>query len=394
MLQARFLSHHKVYMPVGHEPELGEDDGLPRMEALIPLTQTLITPALACAFQITPHDKRAGLMEHIAPQLQLPIPSQSTLRSCGVDDRGAESSPSDAGEKLDLNLEPPLGAARGSFVDNCDWWIGSKKALQAEASGVRIVEATRSARRSESPKFTAVNGVEISRKRSSMAISEGSYLGDDQEVEDEKKRRKNIILQEINEVQEEEELESGDNWGDQEDIEARTRAVKRARLVWTPQLHKRFVDAVVHLGMKNAVPKTIMQLMNVDGLTRENVASHLQKYRLYLKRTTTTTTTTSTHASSSANSSSDDHLCFHRIALQLPGPSSHTNFAHHIFPPPSPRTNFYPSITTGPQLLGNHHHHPHPHPHQQSSCMQYRPPPRPPNSPTTTPTPILTLFPH
>ncbi|BBH07103.1 Homeodomain-like superfamily protein [Prunus dulcis] len=51
-----------------------------------------------------------------------------------------------------------------------------------------------------------------------------------------------------------------------------------------PQLHKRFVDAVAHLGIKNAVPKTIMQLMSVDGLTRENVASHLQKYRLYLKR--------------------------------------------------------------------------------------------------------------
>ncbi|KAF0933634.1 hypothetical protein E2562_018867 [Oryza meyeriana var. granulata] len=59
---------------------------------------------------------------------------------------------------------------------------------------------------------------------------------------------------------------------------------KRARLVWTPQLHKRFVDVVAHLGMKNAVPKTIMQLMNVEGLTRENVASHLQKYRLYVKR--------------------------------------------------------------------------------------------------------------
>ncbi|CAN7110810.1 unnamed protein product [Brassica rapa subsp. narinosa] len=60
--------------------------------------------------------------------------------------------------------------------------------------------------------------------------------------------------------------------------------LKRARLVWTPQLHKRFVDVVAHLGIKNAVPKTIMQLMNVQGLTRENVASHLQKYRLYLKR--------------------------------------------------------------------------------------------------------------
>ncbi|KAL6853333.1 hypothetical protein ACP4OV_019362 [Aristida adscensionis] len=59
---------------------------------------------------------------------------------------------------------------------------------------------------------------------------------------------------------------------------------KRARLVWTPQLHKRFVEVVAHLGMKSAVPKTIMQLMNVEGLTRENVASHLQKYRLYVKR--------------------------------------------------------------------------------------------------------------
>ncbi|PSR95093.1 Transcription factor LUX like [Actinidia chinensis var. chinensis] len=62
------------------------------------------------------------------------------------------------------------------------------------------------------------------------------------------------------------------------------RKEKRPRLVWTPQLHKRFVEVVKHLGVGNAVPKTIMQLMNVEGLTRENVASHLQKYRLYLKR--------------------------------------------------------------------------------------------------------------
>ncbi|KAJ4971430.1 hypothetical protein NE237_004529 [Protea cynaroides] len=62
------------------------------------------------------------------------------------------------------------------------------------------------------------------------------------------------------------------------------RTLKKPRLVWTPQLHKRFIDVVAHLGIKNSVPKTIMQLMNVEGLTRENVASHLQKYRLYLKR--------------------------------------------------------------------------------------------------------------
>ncbi len=29
-------------------------------------------------------------------------------------------------------------------------------------------------------------------------------------------------------------------------------------------------------GVKAAVPKTILQLMNVEGMTRENVASHLQ----------------------------------------------------------------------------------------------------------------------
>lgn len=63
------------------------------------------------------------------------------------------------------------------------------------------------------------------------------------------------------------------------------RPMKKPRLVWTPELHNRFMNAVNHLGIKNAVPKTILQLMNVEGMTRENVASHLQKYRLFLKRT-------------------------------------------------------------------------------------------------------------
>jgi SHAQKYF class myb-like DNA-binding protein len=65
---------------------------------------------------------------------------------------------------------------------------------------------------------------------------------------------------------------SGGGGGGAGDESAQT--LKRPRLVWTPQLHKRFVDVVAHLGIKNAMPKTIMQLMSVDGLTRENVASH------------------------------------------------------------------------------------------------------------------------
>ncbi|GJU66855.1 two-component response regulator ARR12-like protein [Tanacetum coccineum] len=53
--------------------------------------------------------------------------------------------------------------------------------------------------------------------------------------------------------------------------------------VWSIDLHRKFVAAVNQLGIEKAVPKRILDLMNVDGLTRENVASHLQKYRLYLK---------------------------------------------------------------------------------------------------------------
>mgnify|MGYP001806998106 CR=1 FL=1 len=39
-----------------------------------------------------------------------------------------------------------------------------------------------------------------------------------------------------------------------------TRAVKRPRLVWTPQLHRKFESAVIKLGEDKAVPKTIMQV--------------------------------------------------------------------------------------------------------------------------------------
>uniref|UniRef100_A0A7N1A2K7 Two-component response regulator n=1 Tax=Kalanchoe fedtschenkoi TaxID=63787 RepID=A0A7N1A2K7_KALFE len=61
-------------------------------------------------------------------------------------------------------------------------------------------------------------------------------------------------------------------------------AQKKPRVVWSIELHRKFVAAVNHLGIDKAVPKRILELMNVEKLTRENVASHLQKYRLYLRR--------------------------------------------------------------------------------------------------------------
>lgn len=42
--------------------------------------------------------------------------------------------------------------------------------------------------------------------------------------------------------------------------ELQARALKRPRLVWTPQLHKLFEEAVQKIGINKAVPKTIMQV--------------------------------------------------------------------------------------------------------------------------------------
>lgn len=62
-------------------------------------------------------------------------------------------------------------------------------------------------------------------------------------------------------------------------------AVKRPRLIWTKALHKRFLESVDKCGgLDHALPKAIMMHMDVGGLTRENVASHLQKYRMRLKK--------------------------------------------------------------------------------------------------------------
>ncbi|KAE8711911.1 Two-component response regulator ARR1 [Hibiscus syriacus] len=73
---------------------------------------------------------------------------------------------------------------------------------------------------------------------------------------------------------------------DEEETDERddTSTLKKPRVVWSVELHQQFVAAVNQVGIDKAVPKKILELMNVPGLTRENVASHLQKYRLYLRR--------------------------------------------------------------------------------------------------------------
>ncbi|XP_023762748.1 uncharacterized protein LOC111911196 [Lactuca sativa] len=60
----------------------------------------------------------------------------------------------------------------------------------------------------------------------------------------------------------------------------------KKRISWTSVLHKKFVEAVNTLGKQKAYPSAILEAMNVPGLTRSQIASHLQKYQEHQKSIT------------------------------------------------------------------------------------------------------------
>ncbi|KAI3809825.1 hypothetical protein L1987_19425 [Smallanthus sonchifolius] len=60
---------------------------------------------------------------------------------------------------------------------------------------------------------------------------------------------------------------------------------RKQRRSWSTELHRLFVNALQQLGGSQvATPKQIRELMRVDGLTNDEVKSHLQKYRLRIRR--------------------------------------------------------------------------------------------------------------
>ncbi|EOA35358.1 hypothetical protein CARUB_v10020552mg [Capsella rubella] len=63
---------------------------------------------------------------------------------------------------------------------------------------------------------------------------------------------------------------------------------RKQRRCWSPELHRRFLNALQQLGGSHvATPKQIRDHMKVDGLTNDEVKSHLQKYRLHTRRPAT-----------------------------------------------------------------------------------------------------------
>ncbi|CAM0905216.1 unnamed protein product [Alopecurus aequalis] len=124
---------------------------------------------------------------------------------------------------------------------------------------------------------------------------------------------------------------------------------KRPRVSWTSELHGRFLEVVNRLGVDSAVPKTILKMMNVDYLTRESVASHLQKYRLYLRRVTD-----DPRKSSPLSDSFEGRNSF--LYMKMNHHGSSRNYHEHQSGQPSSYVAFRGSNTpfTCPSVLGAH----------------------------------------
>ncbi|KAK9018400.1 hypothetical protein V6N11_001376 [Hibiscus sabdariffa] len=85
------------------------------------------------------------------------------------------------------------------------------------------------------------------------------------------------------------ENEEEDRDSNEEESSNEVTTTKKRRVIWTQELHEIFVAALNQLDheTEKAYPKKIlerMQAMNVTGLSRAHIASHLQKYRLHLQK--------------------------------------------------------------------------------------------------------------
>jgi len=96
---------------------------------------------------------------------------------------------------------------------------------------------------------------------------------------------------------------------------------KKVRFVWEPEVHRRFCEAVHTLGVNSAKPQAIAHLMQMHGPgapTRQNIKSHLQKYRIFLaKRQQASTADRSGDGNQKADSDGD--ALFASFGLSLSG---------------------------------------------------------------------------
>ncbi|KAF8087372.1 hypothetical protein N665_0588s0040 [Sinapis alba] len=133
------------------------------------------------------------------------------------------------------------------------------------------------------------------------------------------------------------------NGGERRKREVEKDGGRKQRRCWSSQLHRRFLNALQHLGGPHATPKQIKELMKVDGLTNDEVKSHLQKYRLHARRPSQT-------VSNNGNSQTQHLVVVEGIWVpQSTGTTTTTGiYGAMAAPPPLPQwsshSNFRPSI--------------------------------------------------
>ncbi|CAJ2634867.1 unnamed protein product [Trifolium pratense] len=89
--------------------------------------------------------------------------------------------------------------------------------------------------------------------------------------------KKHVGEGEKRENNEEKESPIGSSNGQTTNNNSTNQTHRKARRCWSPDLHRRFVNALQMLGGSQvATPKQIRELMKVDGLTNDEVKSHLQ----------------------------------------------------------------------------------------------------------------------
>uniref|UniRef100_A0A7N0TDL4 HTH myb-type domain-containing protein n=1 Tax=Kalanchoe fedtschenkoi TaxID=63787 RepID=A0A7N0TDL4_KALFE len=116
---------------------------------------------------------------------------------------------------------------------------------------------------------------------------------------------------------------------------------RKQRRCWSPELHKAFVSALQQLGgPKVATPKQIRDLMRVDGLTNDEVKSHLQKYRLHIRRVPDPNKQTDSSASQSLG------LPWNKDLIQSGESSKHSKDSESGSPPGPLELDIHPPGTS------------------------------------------------
>ena len=108
----------------------------------------------------------------------------------------------------------------------------------------------------------------------------------------------------------------------------------RKKMSWSPELHRMFVNAVQQLGIDSARPQHILEIMKVEGLTKANVSSHLQKYRKRVREHNAAQNQENQGGTDpSLNVESPRHHKFPRLAWGEPLPIINQASNHAINPP-------------------------------------------------------------